>query len=255
MKTAGSAHRLRGTAGLLIYLVLAVPGAAPAFGAGGDGEGLKAVGSTGKRLPGWIKEAVTALIEDLPTLPVPPGYTVGIDDIVLIDNYRRLVPVLSAAQLEFLAKRSAPAFLVGHRSPICLIRQSPDLEFVQSLWANGLPYPAILLTKSIIAHEVMHVWYDPRRGMSDRDLAGMTAEQFERLHEIAACELQLLILRRDLDAGKYQIMQASFARLDVDLTTEIESKLTALKSGLPMPQFVFLGTRPALPVVREPSSP
>ncbi|MBS1855162.1 MAG: hypothetical protein JST11_07340 [Acidobacteria bacterium] len=246
--TIGSANRPKQTAGILVFLMLAVPGAVSAPGEGDSGARLKNAGTTGERLPGWIKDGVRELVKEIPTLPrLPRGYTLSIGDIVLADSHRGLQPLISPAQCEFLMSRRVPSFVIEHRFPIYVIRESPDVAFIESLCAKGLYRAAVLQAKAILAHEALHVWYDPTQGLSGSEIARLTAEQLERRQEIAGYELQLLILRRDLATGKYWAMQKLLAPARVDLTAAIEEGLAALKSGAPVSQFVFLESPPSSP--------
>jgi hypothetical protein len=248
LDAVGSAHRPKPAAGILVCLMLAVPGAAPVPGAGDSGARLKTAGRTGEKLPAWIKDGVLALLKEIPTLPgLPPGYTLAIDDVVLVDAYRELRPLVSPGQYDFLTSRHVPSFVVSHTFPIYLVRESPGVAFIESLCSKGLYRPAVLQAKAILAHETLHVWYDPTAGVSDREIGLLTADELERRQEIAAYELQLRILRRDLATGKYWAMQHLLAPRHVDLTGAIEERLAALKSGAPLSRFVFVEAPPPSP--------
>jgi hypothetical protein len=164
------------------------------------------------------------------------------DDIIFVDHYRELKPLLSPTQYQFVADRRAPTFLSSHQFPVFVIGESPDLQFLEWLFHNGMAGQSILLTKALLAHEVMHVWFDPTLGLSELELTGLTTEEFERRHEIAAYELQLAIIKRDLAAGKYAAMYVGRTSSSIDITTAIEEKLTALQAGEPMQRFHYFGT-------------
>ena len=119
------------------------------------------------------------------------------DDIIFVNKYRDLESVLSEAQYEFTAYRNVPAFLIGHHFPLFLVGESPDVRFIQLLIRNGMADQAILLAKTLLAHEVMHAWFDPTHGMGDAEMVRLTVEEFERSHEVAAYKLQLVVLKRD----------------------------------------------------------
>lgn len=202
-----------------------------------------AIGKTGRQLPVWVIAGVKDLLQEVPSLPTcPAGYTVTIDDILLVHYYRELKPLLSLAQYEFVSSRRVSAFLSGHRFPLFLVGESPDLQFIQSLISKGMVEPAILLTKALLAHEVMHAWFDPTHGMSEEEIGRLTVEEFERRHEVSAYELQLVILKRDIAAGKYAAMYERLYRGNVDLTTAIENVLRSLRSGVPMQKLHFFGS-------------
>ena len=101
---------------------------------------------------------------------------------------------------------------------------------------------AILLAKALLAHEVMHAWFDPTQNMSDEELARLTVEEFERRHEVAAYELQLAVLKRDLAAGKFAAMYARLNAGNIDLTAAIEERLRDLKSGELLQTFQLFGS-------------
>jgi hypothetical protein len=215
------------------------------------------VGRTGKQLPVWVTAGVKALLKEVPTLATcPAGYTVTAQDIVFVNRYRDLEPVLSLSQYEFTAYRNVPAFLIGHHFPLFLVGESPDVGFIQLLIRNGMADQAILLAKALLAHEVMHAWFDPAQGKSDKERAHLTVEESERSHEVAAYELQLVILKRDLAAGNYASMYARLNTGTIDLTIAIEERLRALRAGEPMQKFHLLGTPlPTRPVEEIPQFP
>ncbi len=210
--------------------------------------GNRKIGKTGKRLPVWIRMAVKELSEESRSYQAcPGGCPVSIGDITLVHSYEEMRPAVSAAQYEFIANRRAPSFVRQHRFPIYLIGESPDVEFLEWLARRGMEDQAALLTKAILSHEAMHVCFDPARGLTAEEQGRLTAEEFERRHEVAAYELQLSILKRDLAAGKFAPLYKSLGSDKVDLTTVLEERLAALKSGAPMSQFGLFGTRGTAP--------
>ena len=69
------------------------------------------VGRTGKQLPVWVIAGVKALLKEVPSLPTcPAGYSVTIDAVIFVNEYRDLEPVLSLSQSEFTASRNVPTF-------------------------------------------------------------------------------------------------------------------------------------------------
>jgi hypothetical protein len=59
---------------------------------------------------------------------------------------------------------------------------------------------------------------------------------------VAAYELQFVVLKRDLAAGKYAAVYARLNTGSIDLTIAIEDRLRALRAGEPMQEFHLFGT-------------
>jgi len=206
----------------------------------GDARPPVNAGRSGKRLPNWVRAALQELLQEVPSLPdCPAGFTAQADDIVLVEDDGSLKALLTPAQYRYVVTRRPSTFVAEHHFPLFLLGDSPDLQFLQALIRNGMYDQAVHLAKAILAHEVMHVRFDPKTGLSEQQLSRLTVEEFERRHELAAYELQLFIVRRDLAAGKYAAMFEVFRGASIDLTRAIEEKLTALRAGAPMHKFHF----------------
>jgi hypothetical protein len=70
----------------------------------------------------------------------------------------------------------------------------------------------------------------------------MTNADFERQHELAAYQLQLVILERDLAKGKFQALLSIVkpgATLSDIFTADIKAKLSSLRNGAEMERITF----------------